>query len=119
MFYGISVLIIGYNAICFYNAGKAYKEAGSIVKNTMYQLSTTAYAGCVELNNVPETWKGIPIFRLGFIDGIKWILGDGTAEKITFKSFLKTSPAFPVLQFHAINKSDPSICISGDFVPTK
>lgn len=79
LFHILCTVIITLHGVVFLKTANDYAEAGQTVSNTFHQLKQQQPINILEVNNLPQTIHGIPVFRSGFIEGYQWICNDQTS----------------------------------------
>jgi hypothetical protein len=77
----VCLLLFGYNALLLYTNRKDYGIASKISTNIYHKvdsISTTSKK--VVIYNLPSQFNGVPLFREGFKEGLKWLFNADTSK---------------------------------------
>jgi len=89
---GIFLLLLGYNFFFTFSNCRDYRVASSMAAVVYQQVGAKAAKnGSTRLIHLPYQFKGVPMFRLGFKEGLYW-LGQTDTGKITVRD---TTEVFP------------------------
>ncbi len=77
VFHFLSVGFIVWHLFLLADNAHKYAASGELVKDTYRALAkaNVSDSDSLYLNNLPRTIKGVPVFRIGFEDGHRWLLG--------------------------------------------
>lgn len=79
LFHVLLTVIISIHAAFFINTANDYTEAGKTVSQTFKLLKKQQPIVNLEVENLPQTIHGIPVFRSGFSEGYRWLCNDQTS----------------------------------------
>lgn len=82
LFHVLCTVIITIHAVFFIKTANDYAEAGKTVSKTFMLLKQQQPILYLEVNNLPQTIHGIPVFRSGFSEGYRWILNNQTVINV-------------------------------------
>jgi hypothetical protein len=92
----VCIFIFLYNAIFIYLNRRDYNVASVISKSIYYHANiATQSSEIVTVNNLPEQFNGVPIFREGFKEGLVWLFSTDTSKiKISNTPMLISNAAY-------------------------
>lgn len=80
----ILFLILSFHTVRMVQSSQNYRAAGNLVSQTMQAIKEAGLPH-VFVTNLPETYKGIPMFRDGFEEGCTWLIGNDVRVTIQNK----------------------------------
>ena len=80
------LLLFCYHSIFLIKASNDFEKAGKLSNHTMQLLQEQSQKSSVQLEKLPASWKGIPIFRYGFEDALEWRLGHDASTRVSVVS---------------------------------
>ena len=95
----IPLALFGMHVYLLQSAANSYSLAGKTVKTTYLEIGKIKAGETIEIEKLPETINGIPVFRSGFTEGGLWLITDIDSIKLNLKStaIFPTGPVMPII----------------------
>jgi hypothetical protein len=83
---GIFLLLFLFHAGFLWKSGNDYKSASNLTAGLITTLQKSPAATTVIIENLPDNWKGIPLFRYGFVEALQWKMGEERWKQVSVVS---------------------------------